>query len=73
MNNNPQDTELEEIARQWNKEDFHFLLDLDVSIDFSTFRRYSHFFSISRNGFFVGQIADQEVEQQRQEVRRAAD
>jgi hypothetical protein len=34
MNNNPEDAEIEEIAKQWKRDDFRFFLDLDVSIVF---------------------------------------
>jgi hypothetical protein len=34
MNNNPEDEQLEEIAKQWKRDDLRFFLYLDVSIFF---------------------------------------
>jgi hypothetical protein len=35
MNNNPAETELKQIAKQWNNDYFSLFLDLSVSIFFS--------------------------------------
>ncbi len=48
----PQDTEIKEIAKQWNKDNAKFVWDLDGSIVFM-FYHYSYFLSICRTGSFV--------------------
>ncbi len=52
INNYPERAELKEIAKQWHKDDYRLLLNLQVSIVFM-FCHYSYFLSICRNGFFV--------------------
>ncbi len=52
INKYPQDTELKEIAKQWNKNNVKFVWDLNVSIVFM-FYHYSYFLSICRTGSFV--------------------
>jgi hypothetical protein len=70
MNKMPDMTELREIAKRWNCDNFDFYMDLGVRAFFPISNRYSY--SYFQRWFFGRRMAEQEIRQRRENARKAA-